>query len=49
MRRSVDLPQPEGPTSTMNSPLVIVRLTSSTASTSPANTFVTLSRTIWLT
>ena len=26
IRSSVDLPQPEGPTSTMNSPLAIVRL-----------------------
>ena len=40
MRSSVDLPQPDGPTSTMNSPSSIVRLTSSTAVTLPANSFV---------
>ena len=43
IRSSVDLPQPDGPTSTMNSPLAIVRLTSSTARTSPAYTFLTCS------
>jgi hypothetical protein len=31
MRRVVDLPQPEGPTSTMNSPSAISRLKSLTA------------------
>ena len=35
MRSSVDLPQPDGPTSTMNSPLAISSETSSTAVTSP--------------
>src|SRR5262245_5538982 len=51
IRRSVDFPQPDGPTSTMNSPLVIVRLTSSTARTPPAYSFVTpssLISAIWL-
>ena len=33
MRSIVDLPQPEGPTSTMNSPSAISRLKSSTART----------------
>ena len=33
MRNIVDLPQPEGPTKTMNSSLSTVRLTSSTAMT----------------
>ena len=33
MRSIVDLPQPEGPTSTMNSPSAISRLKSSTATT----------------
>ena len=41
IRSSVDLPQPDGPTSTMNSPLVMVRLTSSTARTPPGYSFVT--------
>src|SRR2546423_856429 len=45
-RRSVDLPQPEGPTSTRNSPLPMVKDTSSTAVTLPAKTLLTLSRTI---
>ena len=35
IRSSVDLPHPDGPTSTMNSPLPIVRLTASTARTPP--------------
>jgi hypothetical protein len=43
IRSSVDLPQPDGPTRTMNSPLSIVRLTSSTARTSPSYTFPTCS------
>src|SRR3954447_26664589 len=43
IRSSVDLPQPDGPTSTMNSPLAIVNSTSSTAVTPPAYTFVTFS------
>src|SRR5215216_2859668 len=43
MRRSVVLPQPDGPTSTRNSPSAISRLTSSTATTPPANSFVTRS------
>src|SRR3954447_23065525 len=46
-RRSVVLPQPDGPTSTMNSPSPIVRLTSSTATTPEPNSLRTLSRTIW--
>src|SRR4051812_19388966 len=45
-RSSVVLPQPEGPTSTMNSPSSIVRSTSSTATTPPVYSFVTPSRTI---
>src|SRR5262249_50195082 len=44
--RSVDFPQPEGPTRTMNSPSAIVNGTSSTARTPPANSFVTWSRSI---
>ena len=44
IRKSVDLPHPDGPTSTMNWPSGISRLTSSTATTSPENTFVTRSR-----
>jgi hypothetical protein len=43
MRRSVDFPQPEGPTRTMNSPLEIARSTASTARTSPAKSFDTCS------
>ena len=39
-RSSVDFPQPDGPTSAMNSPSPISRETSSIATTSPANTFV---------
>ena len=35
MRRSVDLPHPEGPTRTRNSPYSISSETSSTATTSP--------------
>src|SRR5216684_2734936 len=46
IRRSVDFPQPDGPTRTMNSPSAIVRLTSSTARTPPANAFVTCSSSI---
>src|SRR2546423_12973122 len=42
----VDLPQPEGPTRTRNSPPWISSETSSTATTSPANTLLTPSRTI---
>src|SRR5213080_4408630 len=49
IRRSVVLPQPDGPTRTMNSPLSIVRLTSSTAVTPPENTLLTPSKTILLT
>src|SRR5690349_18816583 len=45
MRRStVDLPQPDGPSSTMNSPSRMSRLKSETAVTLP-NFLVTLSRT----
>ena len=46
MRRIVDLPQPDGPTSTMNSPSPISSETSSTAMTSSPKTFVTPSSTI---
>src|SRR5215475_5369251 len=46
MRRSVDLPQPDGPTRTRNSPLPIVSETSSTATTPPEKILLTLSRTI---
>src|SRR5215471_12640363 len=46
IRSSVDLPQPDGPTRTRNSPLPIVRETLSTATTSPEKTLLTLSRTI---
>src|SRR5215471_17064171 len=46
IRSSVDLPQPEGPTRTRNSPLPIVSETLSTATTSPEKTLLTLSRTI---
>ncbi len=35
MRRSVDLPQPEGPSSAVNDPLSTVRLMSSIAVTTP--------------
>src|SRR5512133_4384781 len=42
----VDLPHPDGPTSTMNSPSPISRETSSTATTSEPKTFVTPSNTI---
>src|SRR6266496_2936251 len=49
IRRSVVLPQPDGPTRTMNSPLSIVRLTSSTAVTPPENTLLTPSKTTLLT
>ena len=41
-RSSVDFPQPDGPTSAMNSPSPIVSDTSSSASTSPGKAFVTL-------
>jgi hypothetical protein len=43
IRSSVDFPQPEGPTSTMNSPLAMVRLTSSTATTPPGYSLDTFS------
>ena len=36
IRSSVDLPQPEGPTSTTNSPAATVSETSSTARTAPS-------------
>src|SRR5439155_2391493 len=45
-RRMVDLPHPEGPTRTMNSPSPISMETSSTATTSDPNTLVTPSSTI---
>jgi hypothetical protein len=43
MRRSVDFPQPDGPTRTTNSPSPIAMLTSSTATNPLPYTFVTLS------
>src|SRR5215831_9927927 len=43
---AVDFPQPEGPTSTMNSPSFTSRLRSSSALTPPAKTLSTWSRTI---
>src|SRR5262252_4482752 len=46
IRSSVDLPHPDGPTRTRNSPLPIVSETPSTATTSPEKTLLTLSRTI---
>src|SRR3954451_22473970 len=46
MRRRVDLPQPEGPTRTRNSPLPIVSETLSTATTPPEKTLLTLLRLI---
>src|SRR5215207_8346487 len=46
-RSRVVLPQPEGPTRTMNSPSPMVRLTSSTATTPDPNSLRTSSRTIW--
>src|SRR5207253_1433966 len=49
IRSSVVLPQPDGPTRTMNSPLSIARLTSSTATTPPGKTLLTPSKTIRLT
>src|SRR5260370_117565 len=48
IRMVVVFPQPEGPTRTTNSPSVVVRLTSSTAKTSPYRllTFVSSTRAI---
>src|SRR5690349_5055338 len=46
MRSNVDLPQPDGPTRTRNSPLAISSDTPSTATTPPEKTLLTLSRTI---
>src|SRR6476646_5146778 len=46
IRSSVDLPQPEGPTRTRNSPLPMVSDTPSTATTPPEKTLLRLSRTI---
>ena len=46
IRSSVDFPQPDGPTRTMNSPSPISRSTSSTASTPPGKTLLTPSRAI---
>ena len=43
MRSSVDLPQPDGPTRTRNSPLATDSVTESTARTPPAKSFVTSS------
>src|SRR6059058_2976710 len=42
IRSSVDLPQPEGPTRTRNSPLPIVSETLSTATTPPEKILLTL-------
>src|SRR5205809_5368356 len=49
IRNKVVLPQPEGPTSTMNSPSLIVRLMPSTALTPPGNVLLTPLKTISLT
>ena len=46
MRSAVVFPQPDGPTSTMNSPSAMSRLNARTASVPSANTFHTSSRTI---
>src|SRR6266540_5537566 len=46
IRRTVVLPQPDGPTRTMNSPLWISSETSHTACTPPGNSLLTCSRTI---
>src|SRR6266536_2309246 len=46
IRRTVVLPQPDGPTSTMNSPLRISSETSHTAWTPPGNSLLTWSRTM---
>src|SRR6059058_595411 len=46
IRSSVDLPHPDGPTRTRNSPLPMVSETPSTATTPPEKTLLTLSRTI---
>src|SRR5262245_25076026 len=46
IRKSVDFPHPDGPTSTMNSPSATASVTSSTARTPPANSFVTWSSSI---
>ena len=43
MRSAVDLPQPDGPTSTRNSPSAMSRSRSMTAATPLGYTFVTLS------
>src|SRR5262245_49148091 len=43
MRSTVDLPQPDGPTSTMNSPGCTARSRSRTASTPPRNRLPTFS------
>src|SRR5262245_52821522 len=43
MRSTVDLPQPDGPTSTMNSPGSTARSSSRTASTPPRNRLPTFS------
>src|SRR6476619_5371830 len=46
IRSNVDLPQPDGPTRTRNSPLPMVSETPSTATTPPEKTLLRLSRTI---
>src|SRR5262245_21402661 len=47
IRSAVDLPQPDGPTRTMNSPSLISRFSPSTAFTPPAYTLSTFSRPIF--
>ena len=42
-RRSVDLPQPDGPTKTMNSPDLMSRSTPLMTSTAPKDFFIPLS------
>src|SRR5258708_40032799 len=46
-RSAVDLPQPDGPTRTMNSPSAMSRLRSSIPFTPPGYSLVTWLRTIW--
>src|SRR4026209_1336885 len=43
-RRLVVLPQPDGPSSVMNSPLIMSKSTASSPTMPPGNTFETLSR-----
>src|SRR3974377_83516 len=46
-RSAVDLPHPDGPTRTMNSPSLISRLRSFTPATPPEQTLLTRARQIW--